>query len=142
MRLRTFLLLDLIGSLLWIAFCVGLGYAIGQSAVDVAKAISRYALYLDDRADRRGVRAPVVEAPDGERRAAATAIGSAIHGALTIVPRTSPSATAPARPRSATVSPSARNGRAELEQRALGARARSPRSCPRRTGRPGARRRR
>ena len=30
MRLRTFLLLDLIGSLLWIALCVGLGYAIGQ----------------------------------------------------------------------------------------------------------------
>ncbi len=46
MRLRTFLLLDLIGSLLWVALCVGLGYAIGQSAVDVAKAVSRYALYL------------------------------------------------------------------------------------------------
>jgi membrane protein DedA with SNARE-associated domain len=46
MRLRTFLLLDLIGSLLWIALCVGLGYAIGQRAVDVAKGISRYALYF------------------------------------------------------------------------------------------------
>ncbi len=46
MRLRTFLLLDLIGSLLWIAVCVGLGYAIGQRAVDVARGISRYALYL------------------------------------------------------------------------------------------------
>ena len=46
MRLRTFLLLDLIGSLLWIALCVGLGYAIGQSAVDVAKAVWRYALYV------------------------------------------------------------------------------------------------
>jgi membrane protein DedA with SNARE-associated domain len=46
MRLRTFLLLDLIGSLLWIALCVGLGYAIGQRAVDVAKGVSRYALYL------------------------------------------------------------------------------------------------
>ena len=46
MRLRTFLLLDLIGSLLWIALCVGLGYAIGQRAVDIAKAISRYGLYL------------------------------------------------------------------------------------------------
>ena len=46
MRLRTFLLLDLIGCLLWIALCVGLGYAIGQSAVDVAKGISHYALYL------------------------------------------------------------------------------------------------
>ena len=46
MKLRTFLLLDLIGSLLWIALCVGLGYAIGQSAVDVAKGVSRYALYV------------------------------------------------------------------------------------------------
>jgi membrane-associated protein len=46
MRLRTFLILDLIGSLLWIALCVGLGYAIGQQAVDVAKGISRYALYV------------------------------------------------------------------------------------------------
>jgi membrane-associated protein len=46
MRLRTFLILDLIGSLLWIALCVGLGYAIGQRAVDVAKAVSRYALYM------------------------------------------------------------------------------------------------
>ena len=46
MRLSVFLLLDLIGSLLWVALCVGLGYAIGQSAVDVAKGISHYALYL------------------------------------------------------------------------------------------------
>ena len=46
MRLRTFLILDLIGSLLWVGLCVGLGYAIGQSAVDVAKAVSRYALYV------------------------------------------------------------------------------------------------
>jgi membrane-associated protein len=46
MRLRTFLILDLIGSLLWVALCVGLGYAIGQSAVDVARAVSRYALYV------------------------------------------------------------------------------------------------
>jgi membrane-associated protein len=46
MRFVTFMVLDLIGSLLWIAFCVGLGYAIGQSAVDVAKAVGRYALYV------------------------------------------------------------------------------------------------
>ena len=46
MRLRTFLVLDFISKLLWIAFCVGLGYAMGQSAVDVAKAVSRYALFL------------------------------------------------------------------------------------------------
>ena len=45
MRLVTFLVLDLIGSLLWIAFCVGLGYAIGQRAVDIAQAVGRYALF-------------------------------------------------------------------------------------------------
>jgi membrane-associated protein len=45
MRLVTFLLLDLIGSLLWIGLCVGLGYAIGQRAVDVAHAVSHYALW-------------------------------------------------------------------------------------------------
>ena len=46
MRLWVFLLLDAIGSGLWIALCIGLGYAIGQDAVDTAKAISRYGLYL------------------------------------------------------------------------------------------------
>src|SRR5262249_27485124 len=46
MKLITFLVLDLIGTLLWIALLVGLGYAIGQSAVDVAHAISHYSLYL------------------------------------------------------------------------------------------------
>jgi membrane-associated protein len=46
MRLTTFLLLDLAGTLLWIALCVGLGFAIGQRAVDVARGISHYALYL------------------------------------------------------------------------------------------------
>jgi len=35
-----------IGSGLWIALCIGLGYAVGQDAVDIAKAISRYGLYL------------------------------------------------------------------------------------------------
>ena len=46
MRLWVFLLLDAIGSGLWIALCIGLGYAIGQDAVDTAKAISRYGLYI------------------------------------------------------------------------------------------------
>jgi membrane protein DedA with SNARE-associated domain len=46
MKLRTFLLLDLISKLLWISFCVGLGYAIGQRAVDVAEGVARYALYI------------------------------------------------------------------------------------------------
>jgi membrane protein DedA with SNARE-associated domain len=46
MRLRVFLILDLLGSLVWAATCVGLGYALGQGAVDVARAISRYALWV------------------------------------------------------------------------------------------------
>lgn len=46
MSLWRFLLLDAIGSSLWIALCIGLGYAIGETAVDTAKAISRYGLYL------------------------------------------------------------------------------------------------
>jgi len=46
MRLRRFFVLDLIGVALWIAINVGLGYLVGQSAVDVAKAIGRYSLYV------------------------------------------------------------------------------------------------
>jgi membrane protein DedA with SNARE-associated domain len=36
--------LDAIGALLWVGLLVGLGYAIGQRAVDVAKGVSHYAL--------------------------------------------------------------------------------------------------
>jgi membrane protein DedA with SNARE-associated domain len=46
MRLRTFIVLDVIGALLWIGILVGLGFALGQSAVHVANAISRYALVV------------------------------------------------------------------------------------------------
>lgn len=46
MSLRRFLVLDIIGAMTWIALNVGLGYAIGQRAVDVAKAISHYALIV------------------------------------------------------------------------------------------------
>jgi membrane-associated protein len=44
MRLATFLLLDLLGALPWIGLLIGAGYAGGTSAVDVAEAISHYAL--------------------------------------------------------------------------------------------------
>lgn len=44
MRLVTFLILDAIGALIWVALMVGLGYAIGQGAVDAAHAVSHYAL--------------------------------------------------------------------------------------------------
>jgi len=46
MRLRTFLLLDLVGTLLWVAPVVGLGYAIGKPAVDVVHRIDHYSLLL------------------------------------------------------------------------------------------------
>ena len=46
MRLRTFLVLDLIAALLWAATMVALGYALGQHAVDVARAITHYALWI------------------------------------------------------------------------------------------------
>ncbi|MEV5752346.1 VTT domain-containing protein [Actinoallomurus sp. NPDC052308] len=42
MRLVTFVLLDTVAALLWIGMLVGLGYYLGQDAVDVAKAISHY----------------------------------------------------------------------------------------------------
>jgi membrane protein DedA with SNARE-associated domain len=46
MRLRRFLLLDLAGTSLWVVLIVGLGYAIGSSAVGVAHTITRYSLLL------------------------------------------------------------------------------------------------
>jgi membrane protein DedA with SNARE-associated domain len=46
MRLRRFLLLDLAGTSMWVALIVGLGYAIGRSAVDIAHAITRYSLLV------------------------------------------------------------------------------------------------
>jgi len=46
MRLRTFLVLDLLGTLLWVAPIVVLGYAIGQPAVDVVGRIGHYSTLL------------------------------------------------------------------------------------------------
>jgi membrane protein DedA with SNARE-associated domain len=46
MRLRTFLVLDAVGTLLWVGPVVGLGYAIGQPAVDVVHRLDRYSLLL------------------------------------------------------------------------------------------------
>ena len=46
MSLRRFLLLDLVGTFLWVTLIVGLGYSIGHSAVDVAHAITNYGLLL------------------------------------------------------------------------------------------------
>jgi membrane-associated protein len=46
MSLRRFLVFDLLGMLSWIALIVGLGYAIGHPAVQIAKAISHYGLLV------------------------------------------------------------------------------------------------
>jgi len=46
MRLVTFLILDVIGSLLWAGLLAGLGYELGHHAVVVAQAISHYGLWI------------------------------------------------------------------------------------------------
>jgi membrane-associated protein len=46
MRLRTFLVLDVIGTVLWVGPVVGLGYAIGKPAVDVVDRIDHYSTLL------------------------------------------------------------------------------------------------
>jgi membrane protein DedA with SNARE-associated domain len=46
MRLVTFLILDLIGSLLWAGLLGGLGYALGHQAVVVATTISHYSWWF------------------------------------------------------------------------------------------------
>lgn len=46
MRLRTFLVIDAIGSLMRAALYAGLGYAIGQPAVDVAETISANGIWV------------------------------------------------------------------------------------------------
>ncbi len=46
MRLLTFIILDLIGSLLWTGMLVGLGYELGHRAVVVAQTVSHYGLWI------------------------------------------------------------------------------------------------
>jgi membrane protein DedA with SNARE-associated domain len=46
MRLFTFVILDIIGTLLWAGLLAGLGYALGHHAVVVAQAISHYGLWV------------------------------------------------------------------------------------------------
>jgi membrane-associated protein len=46
MRLVTFLILDIIGSLLWAGLLAGLGYELGHRAVVVAQTISHYGLWI------------------------------------------------------------------------------------------------
>jgi len=42
----TFLILDAVGSLAWVGMLAGLGWALGQSAIDVAQEISKYGLWV------------------------------------------------------------------------------------------------
>ena len=46
MRLGVFLVLDVLGTLLWTGLLAGAGYGFGQDAVDVANAMSHYGLWL------------------------------------------------------------------------------------------------
>lgn len=46
MRLVTFIILDIIGTLLWAGTLAGLGYELGHHAVVVAKSISHYGLWI------------------------------------------------------------------------------------------------
>jgi membrane-associated protein len=46
MRLIVFIVLDFIGTALWVGLLIGLGWALGQHAVDVAETISRYSLWI------------------------------------------------------------------------------------------------
>jgi membrane protein DedA with SNARE-associated domain len=46
MRLVTFLILDLIGTLMWAGTLAGLGYELGHHAVAVAQTISHYGLWI------------------------------------------------------------------------------------------------
>lgn len=46
MSLSTFLILDLIGSALWIGVLIGLGYELGRRAVNIAETISHYSLWV------------------------------------------------------------------------------------------------
>jgi membrane protein DedA with SNARE-associated domain len=46
MSLLTFIILDVIGTLLWAGMLVGLGYALGHHAVVVAQTISHYGLWI------------------------------------------------------------------------------------------------
>ena len=69
MRLVTFLVLDLIGVLLWAGLLAGLGYALGHDAVVAARTVSHYSLWftiglvaltvlLTVRSQRRSVQGP------------------------------------------------------------------------------------
>jgi membrane protein DedA with SNARE-associated domain len=78
MRLATFLILDLTGTLLWTGMLATLGYQLGQSAVDVTDAISRYSLWatlglIAAIIAVHAVRNRAADRPDGKTRESSNA---------------------------------------------------------------------
>jgi membrane protein DedA with SNARE-associated domain len=73
MRLVVFLILDLIGVLLWAGLLTGLGYALGHHAVVAATTISRYSWWFTIGI----VALSVVSAVHSQRRLKAAAAASA-----------------------------------------------------------------
>jgi membrane-associated protein len=70
MRLRTFLALDLLGTLLWTSLLATLGYELGQSAVDVTDAIAHYSIWatlglIAAVVTVQGIRARAAQRPAG-----------------------------------------------------------------------------
>ncbi|MGI5125625.1 DedA family protein [Pseudonocardia sp. CA-107938] len=59
-RLRTFLLLDLVGAVLTTAAVAGLGYALGQDAVDAVLLVDKYAMYVSLAMVATGIALPLV----------------------------------------------------------------------------------
>jgi membrane-associated protein len=72
MSLRRFMAFDILGMLSWIGLIVGLGYAIGHPAVQLAKAISHYALLATIALVAIAIIVGVVRARWAVARAAAT----------------------------------------------------------------------
>jgi membrane protein DedA with SNARE-associated domain len=71
MRLATFLVLDLIGTVLWTGLLATLGYQLGQRAVDVTDAIGHYSLWatlglVAAVIAVQGVRAQAAQRPGGQ----------------------------------------------------------------------------
>jgi membrane-associated protein len=77
MSFRRFMVFDLIGMLAWIGLIVGLGYAIGHPAVQVAKAISHYALLITIAAVAIAIAVGILRARWAAARAAAPKAPSA-----------------------------------------------------------------
>lgn len=73
MRLATFLILDLIGALLWAGLLAGLGYTLGHHAVVAARTVSHYSLWFTIGI----VALSVLFALRSQRRATAAAPGPA-----------------------------------------------------------------